>query len=121
MLMSDQDAVDAAQVERGLLVAEELLAVLEDRGEPAREQALARAGRTAAPAAGPARTGSTPSTTDGIASSHSGTVIARGDSWIFGSTVRVDPALAPERQPDQPEHVERGHDRDDDADRPDPR
>ena len=33
---------------------------------------------------------------------------------------RIDPALAPERQPDQPEHVERGHDRDDDRRSPRP-
>ena len=53
---------------------------------------------------------------DGIASSQSGTSSTGGDSWMCGSTLRVDAALAPERQPDQPEHVERGHDGDDDAD-----
>ncbi len=33
---------------------------------------------------------------------------------------RIDAALPPERQPDQPEHVEGRQDRDEDADRPDP-
>ena len=95
-------------------------AVLEDRVQPAGEQALALASPNSGPSGGPGHVRTTPSTTDGIARSHSGTVMTGGDSWIFGSTVLVDPALAPERQADQPEHVERGHDRDDDRRSPRP-
>ena len=39
------------------------------------------------PSGGPGQLSTMPRNTDGIASSHSGVVIVRGDSWIFGSTV----------------------------------
>ena len=50
----------------------------------------------------------------------SGTVIDRGDSWILRLDVRIDVALAVERLAHEPEHVEAGQHRDDDADEPDP-
>ena len=57
-----------------------------------------------------------PSKTDGIASSKSGTVITARRLVDLRLDVRVDPALAPERQAHEPEHVERGHAGHDDAD-----
>ena len=107
-----QRAVDAEQLVRGLVVARASSSASWNTGssQPWSRPLLRAGSRSRGRAA-----------IEGMASRISGIVIDRRRLVDPRLHVRIDAALAPEREAHQPEHVERGHAGDEQADRPDPR